>query len=155
MSRQLKMCDARMRDTVNLGDDYLHEVAMLFLLHDDAPLSNKFFVAAFKTCVKRSHLLLQIHHEFSDLLLSSGNVANVMFRQQLEANVTCAAAFAFAVIFDEMSTSKVYQGLERVMGDIDQQSWNDQYAMLVPCESMQHMVRLLITLTFQAEIHQG
>ena len=135
------MCDARMKVDVNLGDDYLHEAAMLFLLHDDAPLSNKFFVAAFKSCVKRAHLLLQLHHEFSDLLTASGNAANVTFRQQLESNVTCAAAFAFTVIFDEMSTSKVYEGLVRLMGDADQQLWNEQYAILVPSESTQHMVR--------------
>jgi len=40
-----------------------------------------------------------------------------------------------------MSTSKVYQGLVRLMGENDQQLWNDQYAMLAPNDSTQHMVR--------------
>jgi hypothetical protein len=140
MCRHLAVCDGKMKEEVNLGDDYLHEAAMLFLLHEDAPLSNKFFTAAFKSCVRRAHLLLQSHHEFNDLVSSdSPNVA--VFRQQLESNVMSAAAFAFCVVFDEMSTSKVYQGLARLMGDNDQQLWNDQYAMLAPNDSTQHMVR--------------
>jgi hypothetical protein len=139
MSRQLAMCDGRMKETVNLGDDYLHEAAMLFLLHDDAPLSNKFFSAAFKTCIRRAQILLQSHHEFTDLS-SRDSPSVAAFRQQIESNVVSAAMFAFAVVFDEMSTSLVYQGLVRLMGDNDQQLWSDQYAILVPSEATQHLI---------------
>jgi hypothetical protein len=141
MVRQLTMCEGRTKNEVNLGDDYLHEAAMLFLLHDDAPLSNKFFSAAFKTLYRRSQLLLQLHHEFNDLS-STDSPTVAAFRQQVESNVTSAAAFAFAVVFDEMTTSRVYHGLVRLMGDNDQQLWNEQYAILVPSESTQHLVRL-------------
>lgn len=136
MSRQLTMCKARMMEAVNLGDDGLNEVGMLLLLHDDAPLSDKFFTAALNVCFRRAHLLLQVHHEFSDVIGSSDEHIVAVYRQLLESNITTAASFAFAVAFDEMTRSRVYPGLERLMGDADQKSWNDQFAIITPNEEV-------------------
>ena len=141
MSRQLAMCEAKTKEEVNLGSDSLHEAAMLFLLHDDAPLSNKFFSAALRTCFRRAQLLLHQHHEFADLSSSDAPVVG-SYRQQIELNVATAASFAFAVVFDEMSTSQVYPGLVRLMGEADKQTWNSEYAILVPNEATQHLVTL-------------
>jgi hypothetical protein len=121
MSRQLNICESRAKEEINLGQDYLDEAAMLFLLHDDAPLSDKFFSAAFETCVRRAQLMLEAHHEFCDLQSSAVPLVT-SFRQQLESNVATAASFVFAVIFDEMASSQVYPGLVRLMGSADQVS---------------------------------
>lgn len=139
MDRQLAKCEEKNRTLINLGEDFLHEAAMLFLLHDDAPLSNKFFVATFKTFVERNQLMLELHHEYRDLV-SYDHPAVASFRQGLNSNVVSAAAFAFSVVFDEMSSAKVYEGLVRVMGNNDQQLWNDQFHMLVPNDAIQHMI---------------
>jgi hypothetical protein len=68
---------------VNFGSDNLHEAIMLFLLHDDAPLSDRFFKDALRACFRRAVLMLQQHHEFSDLSATDAPPAVAAYRQQV------------------------------------------------------------------------